>query len=106
MPERSLLVELAMMFVEVFCWILLVYLDGDGHHWRKRRSRWILIGGSLGFCDCRGSGFHIVGKVLVEIIRIVVIEVETLRGITLRFFGDTNHEDFTAKVLNFLVLFA
>ena len=53
-----------------------------------------------------GSSFHVVGKVLVEIIRIVVIEVETLRRITLRFFGDTNHEDFTAKVLNFLVLFA
>ena len=44
----------------------------------------------------------------VEIIRVVVVEVETLRGITLRFldFGDANHEDFTAKILNFLVMFA
>ena len=106
MPRLPLLVELATTFVEVFCWILLVQLDGDGHCWRKRRSRWILIGGSLGFCDCRRSSFHIVGKVLIEIIRIVVVKVKTLRGITLRFFGDTNHEDFTAKVLNFLVLFA
>ena len=61
---------------------------------------------NLGFCDCRRSSFHVVGKVLVEIMRIVVIEVEMLRGIALRFFGDTNHEDLTAEVLNFLVLFA
>ena len=53
-----------------------------------------------------GSSFHVVGKVLVEIIRIVVVEVETLSGIALRFFGDMNHKDFTAEVLNFLVLFA
>ena len=104
-PECPLLVELAMTFVEIFYWMLLVQLDGDGHRWRKRRSRWILIGGSLGFCDFRRSSFHIVGKVNVEIIKIVVIKVKTLRGITLRFFGDMNHEDFMAKVLNFLVLF-
>ena len=52
------------------------------------------------------GGVHVVGKILVEIIRIVVVEVETLRGITLGFFGDVNHEDFMAKVLNLLVLFA
>jgi len=79
-------------------------LDGDSYHWR--RSRWIFLGSSLSFSDCGRSSFHIVGKVLIEIIRIVVVKVDTLRGITLRFFGDTNHEDFTAKVLNFLVLFA
>ena len=45
-------------------------------------------------------------NILVEIIRIVVVKVETLRGIALRFFGDANHEDFTAENLNFLVLFA
>ena len=56
--------------------------------------------------DCGRSSFHVVGKVLVEILRIVVVEVETLRGIALRFFGDTKHEDFMADVLNFLVLFA
>ena len=38
-PERPLLVELAMTFVEVFCRILLVQLDGDGHYWRRRRNR-------------------------------------------------------------------
>ena len=53
-----------------------------------------------------GSSFHVVGKVLVEIFGIVVVEVETLHGIAFRFFGDANHEDFTAEVLNFLVLFA
>ena len=58
------------------------------------------------FYDCRRSNFHVVGKVLVEIIRIVVPEVKTLRGIALSFFGDTNHEDFTAEVFYFLVLFA
>ena len=62
----------------------------------------------MGFSDCRRSSFHIVGKVLIEIIRIVVIEIEALRGIILRFMdlGDANHEDFTTKILNFLVLFA
>ena len=67
-----------------------------------------MLDSSLGFCDCGGSSFHVVGKVLVEIIRVVVIEVKTLRGIVLRFlnFGDANHEDFTAKILNLLVLFA
>ena len=63
---------------------------------------------ALGFYDCGGSSFHVIGKILVEIIRIVVVEVETLRGVVLRFvdFGDANHEDFMAKILNLLVLFA
>ena len=67
-----------------------------------------MLGGSLGFCDHGRSGFHVVGKILVKIIRIVVVEVETLRGVILRFmdFRDANHEDFTAKILDFLVLFA
>ena len=60
----------------------------------------------MGFCDCSRSSFHVVRKVLVEIIRIVVVEVKMLREITLRFFGDANHENFMAKVLNFLVFFA
>ena len=65
-----------------------------------------MLGSSLGFCDCGRSSFHVVGKILIEIIRIVVVEVKTLCGIALRFFGDTNHEDFMAEVLDFLVLFA
>jgi len=92
------------MFVEIFCWMLLTQLDGDGH--RRWRSGWILLGSSLGFSDCGRSSFHVVGKVLIEIMRIVVVKVETLCGITPGFFGDANHEDLTAKVLNFLVLFA
>ena len=60
----------------------------------------------MDFCDYRRSSFHVVGKVLVKIIRIVVVEVETLLGITLGLFRDMNHEDFTAKIMNFLVLFA
>jgi hypothetical protein len=58
------------------------------------------------FSDCGRSSFHVIGKVLVEIFRVVVVEVETLREITLGFFRYANHEDFTAKVLNVLVLFA
>ena len=67
-----------------------------------------MLGSSLGLCDCRRSSFHVVGEVLIEIIRVVVVEVDTLHGITLRFlnFGDADHEDFPTKVLNFLVLFA
>ena len=63
---------------------------------------------SLGFCDCGGSSFHVVGKILVEVVRIVVVEIETLRGVILWFmdFRYANHKDFTAKILNFLVLFA
>ena len=51
-----------------------------------------MLDSSLGFCDCGRSSFHVVGKVLVEIIRVVVVEVEMLRGITLRFlnFGDAD----------------
>ena len=45
-----------------------------------------MLGSSLGFYDCGRSSFHVVGEVLVEIIRIEVVKVETLRGITLRFF--------------------
>ena len=67
-----------------------------------------MLGCSFGFCDRGRSSLHVVGEVLVEIIRIVVIEVETLRGVILRFVDlrDANHDDFTTKVLNFLVLFA
>ena len=85
------------MLVEVFFWMLLFQLHSDCHCWRRRRR--ILLDSSLGLCDC-GSSFHVIGKVLVEIIRVVVVKVETLCGITLRFldFGD-------AKVLNLLVLF-
>ena len=66
-----------------------------------------MLGSDLGFCDCGRSSFHVVGKILVKIIRIVVVEVETLRGITLRFldFGDADHEDLMTKILNLLVLF-
>ena len=58
-----------------------------------------MLGSSLG---------HLVRKILVEIIRIVVVEIETLHGVILRFLdlGDANHEDFTTKVLNPLVLLA
>ena len=31
MPERPLLVELAMTFIEIFCRMLFVQLDGDSH---------------------------------------------------------------------------
>ena len=67
-----------------------------------------MLDSSLGFCDCGRSSFHVVGKVLVEIIRVVVVEVKTLRSIILRFlnFRDANHEDFMVKILNLLVLFA
>ena len=67
-----------------------------------------MLDGRLGLYDCGRSSFHVVVKLLVEIIRVVVIEVETLRAITLRFlnFGDANHEDFMAKILNLFVLFA
>ena len=67
-----------------------------------------MLGSSLGFCDRGKSSLHVVGNVLVEIIRIIVVEGETLRGVILRFvdFGDVNHKDFMAKVSNFLVLFS
>ena len=67
-----------------------------------------MLDSRLGFYDCGRSSFHVVGKLLVKIIRVVVIKVEMLRGIALMFlmFGDANHEDFTAKILNLLVLFA
>ena len=55
-----------------------------------------------------GSSFHVVGKILVQVIRIVVVEIETLCGVILWFmnFRYANHEDFMAKILNFMVLFA
>ena len=93
-----------MTFVEIFCWMLLFQLDSDCHCWR--RGRRVFLVSSLAFCDCGRSSFHVIGKVVIEIIRIVVVEVETLRGITLGLFRDMNHEDFTAKIMNFLVLFA
>ena len=66
-----------------------------------------MLGSSLGFCDYGGSSFYIVGKILIVVIRIVVVKMETLCGVILWFmnFRDANHEDFTAKILNFLVLF-
>ena len=67
-----------------------------------------MLDSSLDFCDRGGSSFHVVGKIPVKVIRIVVVEIETLRGVILRFmeFRDANREDFKAKILNFLVLFA
>ena len=105
-PKRPFLVKQAATLIEVFFWMLLFQLYTDCHCWRKRRRN--LLDSSLGFCDCGRSSFHVIGKVLVEIIRVVVVKVEMLRGIALRFlnFRDANHEDFTAKILNLLVLFA
>ena len=51
-----------------------------------------MLGGSLGFCDREWSSFHVVGKILIKVIRIIVVEIETLRGIILWFM------DFTAKI--------
>jgi hypothetical protein len=86
--------------------MLLFQLDSNCHCWRG--CRWILLDSRLGFCDRGGSSFHVVGKILVKVIRIVVVEIETLRGIIFWFvdFRDVNHEDFTAKILNFFILFA
>ena len=94
------------MLIEIFCYVLLFHLDSYCNCWR--RCRRVLLDGSFGFCDCGRSSFHVVGKILVEIIRILVVEIETLRGVVLGFLdlGDANHEDFTAKVLNLLVLLA
>jgi hypothetical protein len=105
-PKRPFLVKQAMTLIEVFCCVLLFQLDSDCYCWR--RCRWILLGSRLGFCDCGGSIFHVIRKILVEVIRIVVVEIETLRGVIIWFmnFRDENHEDFTAQILNFLVLFA
>ena len=105
-PKSPLLVKHATTLVKIFCWKLLFQLDSDRHYWR--RCRRILLSSSLGFCDRGGSSFHVIGKILIEIIRIIVVEIETLCGVILRFldFGDANHEDFTAKILNLLVLFA
>ena len=92
-PECPLMVKQATTLIKIFCWVLLFHLHSNCHCWR--RCRQILLDSSLGFCDCGRSSFHVVGKVLV-----VVVKVETLCGITLRFldFGD-------AMVLNLLVLF-
>ena len=81
MPKSALLVKQATTLVKIFCWILLFQLDSDRHCWR--RCRRILLGSSLGFCDRWGSSFHVVGKILVEVIRIVVVEIEMLRGVIL-----------------------
>ena len=105
-PEHPLLVKQAMTLVKIFCRVMFFQLHSDCHCWR--RCRRILLDSSLGFCDYRRSSLHVVREILVEIIRIIVVEIETLRGVILRFldFGDANHEDFTAKVLNLLVLLA
>jgi hypothetical protein len=105
-PERPLLVKQTTTLIKIFCWVLLFQLHSDCYCWR--RCRQILLGSSLGFCDRGRSSFHVVGKILVEIIKIVVVGVEMLRGVILRFMDirDVNREDFSAKILNFLVLFA
>ena len=55
-PERPFLVKQATTLVEIFCWMLLFQLDSDCHRWRGCRR--ILLGGSLGFCDCGRSSFY------------------------------------------------
>ena len=45
-------------------------------------------------------------KVLVKIFRVVILKIEALCGVTLRFFRDADHEDFATEVLNFLGLLA
>jgi len=35
-PECPFLVKQATTLIEMFCWMLLVQLDGDGHRWRRR----------------------------------------------------------------------
>ena len=65
--ERPFLVKQAMTLLKIFCCMLLFHLHSDCYCWR--RCRRILLGSSLGFCDRRMSSFHVVGKVLVEVIR-------------------------------------
>ena len=67
-----------------------------------------MLGSSLGFCDRGGSSFHVVGEVLIIVIRIVVVEVKTLRRVILWFMElrDAKHEDFSAEILEVLVLLA
>ena len=70
-PERPFMVKEATTLVEIFCCMLLFQLDSDCYCWR--RCRQVLFGSSLGFYDRGGSSFHVVGKILVEVIRIVVV---------------------------------
>ena len=76
-PKCPLLVKQATALVKIFCWVLLFQLHSDHHCWRSCRR--ILLGSSLG---------HVVGKILVEIIRIVVICKDrwTKRGVNWAFF--------------------
>ena len=104
-PKRPFLVKQATTFLEVlFCGSLFQF-NSYSDCWR--RCRRVLLDSSLGFCDCRRSSFHVVGKVLVIVVRIVVVEIKTLRRVILWFmdFGDATHENFTAEILDFLVLF-
>ena len=89
-PKSPLLVKQATTLVKIFCWVLLFQLHSDLHCWR--RCRRILLGSGLDFYDRGRSSFHIVRKILAEIIRIVVVEIETLRGVILRFAGPRRYE--------------
>ena len=79
--ECPFLVKQAMTLLKIFCCMLLFQLGNNYYCWR--RCRQVLLGSSLGFYDRGGSSFHVVGKILVEVIRIVVVEIEMLRGVIL-----------------------
>jgi hypothetical protein len=70
--ERPFLVKQATTFIEVLRCRLLFQLDSYCDCWR--RCRRVLIDNNFDFCDCRSSS-HVVGEVLVIVIRIIVVEV-------------------------------
>ena len=79
-PECPFLVKQAMTLIEIFCYMLLFQLDSNCYCWR--RCRRVLLGSTLGFCNRGSSSFLVVGKILVLVIRIVVVEVETFHRIS------------------------
>jgi hypothetical protein len=71
--ERPFLVKQVTTFIEVLRCRLLFQLDSYRDCWR--RCMWVLVDDGFDFCDCRGSSFHVVRKVLIIVIRIVVVKV-------------------------------
>ena len=79
-PECPFLVEHTTALIEILRHRLILQLDGHRHGWWSCGR--ILLDSSLYFYDCCGSSFHVVREVIIIIIRIVVVEVETLQLIT------------------------
>ena len=80
--QGSLLVENPAALIEIHFLLPIFQLDDNHHAWRSKRR--IMVEAGLDFCRLCWAWSHVVRKLFVEVVGVVVVKADALRGIVFR----------------------